>query len=118
MKGFIANVFRNIEFGDCTNGGLTARTSSIILTSNDIELPKIFDIEPRKDVHMEMRMRTAAGSTFPIVVPLDYDDKWYMFGGNFAWCSDSRWPFAWPVKIFVRHEGYDNVSHAKSIKRI
>ena len=105
MKGFMANVFRNNSFGDTTNGGITSRTDSIILTGRGIELPEIFEIEPRKDSHMELRWRTAAGSTFPIVVPLDYNDRWYMFGGNFAWCSDSRWPFDWPVKIFDRHEG-------------
>lgn len=101
QKGFLLFVYRNGS--DCTNRGISSKTDTVNVTSSEVELPEIFKVS--EDEHMKLIMRNV-GTPFPILVPKDAgpDGSPYMFGGNFAYTSDSRFPFDAPVKIFDRKE--------------
>ncbi len=106
-KGYLLFVYKSGDT-DCTNGGVSSRHRMIRVvdrTNGELPLPEIVDLEGEEDCTMELRIRDVGFARYPIIVPLDYDDKHYMFGGNFAWTSDSRMPTDGPVKIFDRYEG-------------
>jgi len=103
-KGFLVDVFSNDS--DSTNGGISGRNKRLMVigSCDDFDLPEIFNYEDGDDNVMKLVMRDVGFNRFPIIVPLDYDEKHYMFGGNFGWTSDSRFEGS-PIKIFDRHEG-------------
>ena len=103
-KGFSVSVYT--DGSDCTNGGISARHKTLMVVGkcDEFDMPQIFNFEDGDDNVMELRMRDVGFARFPIIVPLDYDEKQYMFGGNFGWTSDSRFKGS-PIKIFDRYEG-------------
>ena len=107
QKGFTLFVFRS-DLGDSTNGGQSSKTDMLRVIDNtdgEVGLPGIVDTEGHEDVTMQLIIRDVGFARFPIIAPMDYDSgKHYMFGGNFAWTSDSRLTGG-PIKIFDRHEG-------------
>lgn len=92
------SVFRDARFGDCSNGGVSSRFSELLVAcpngpfefDSDVAIPlnfcrvrerylwgkKVYDVRPAT-VSEEGKV-------------VDRDDKWRMFGGNFAFTSDSR----------------------------
>jgi hypothetical protein len=84
--GLILHVCRPADFPDCTNGGISSRHSRLTL----INAEGPFDPKPDAPaVIMESHVRGCLR-----IVPCDSDGKrlpgWFMFGGNFASTSDSR----------------------------
>ena len=99
-KGLLCTVYRPSNMADCTNGGVSSRYHAVVLVGNDVEGP--FEAEGRENV-LQLIYREKWGDF--IAVPLDYGKgKHYMFGGNFLYTSDSRFPVSHPVKIFDRRE--------------
>jgi hypothetical protein len=85
MKGLRISIYRNAEFGDCTNGGVSAMANSAIVIGPGI--PEIFEASDR-DVVLELKKGNIPGAVK--LVPLDAGRGWTMFGGNFGFTSDSR----------------------------
>lgn len=110
MKGLRVSVYRNAEWGpgvDCTNGGISSKHNQFVLVGNG--MPEIF--EPREDAPaIRLIKRRVMGMEFWIAAPLDADTDGrsagspYMFGGNFIYTSDSRFPCREPIKVFDRKE--------------
>jgi hypothetical protein len=102
-KGLLVDTFRSFDRGrviDCTNGGLSARHDSFILTGAVVEGP----FEPREDTP-ELVVTEGPGRSLRAVPRCLLDSKtWVMFGGNFVYSSDSRFPSDQPIKIFDRTE--------------
>lgn len=109
--GLIVSVFRS-DLGDCTNGGISSTTNKLTLVN--VEGP----FKPSDDAPAAVLVKgpTLDPKDINVVVkPLDYKKKWYMFGGNFAHTSDSRFHEAVAqiagvrinaaVKIHDRNEG-------------
>lgn len=90
--------------GDCTNDGLSSKHDRCtVIWGESVEEIKrnmpdsecVFVIVPG---HCKGYQRA-----IPLKQYLD-DRKWVMFGGNFVYTSDSRFPSEYPIKIHDRYE--------------
>lgn len=106
VKAMVADVYRSGS--DCSNGGVTSRFDKIyyahpegFLELDAGDLPENFMV-----LKEEPCLRSTARRFYPHG---DVDGKrWMMWGGTFAYSSDSRFPGnpgGVPVMIFDRHEG-------------
>jgi hypothetical protein len=111
MKSIPCNVFRN-NSGDCTLGGISSKEDRVLL---------VWDVKPNEEIPEKIDGLSVLGFSNEILkgfgeirqigaFPLDSlkfqkSGRWYMFGGNFLYTSDSRFPYDHPVKIFDRCEG-------------
>lgn len=111
MKGFSVCVYRSARFGgDCSLGGISSKFSVLILLPTEstrkqgIIVPELLEA---RDNGIFLYYRPEFKDM--IAAPEGYEDKernWYMFGGNFIWTSDSRFPAKFPIKIHDRREGW------------
>lgn len=104
MKGLIINVYRS-SMPDCTMNGISSNHKELTLIGTGIA--QIF--EPTEDrPAVAMVTRVIGGREYSHLVPCDENAKplpgWYMFGGNYAKTSDSRFPNAYPLPIHDRKE--------------
>lgn len=106
MKGLIVSVLRNAEIGDCTNGGLSSKYTSILLVGEGV--PEIFDESENRPTMKLVRRRLFNRDTdYLHIEPIDDPSPGHvgwMSGGNFAWSSDSRFPNNYPISIHDRQE--------------
>lgn len=105
--GMIVSVLRNVELGDCTNGGLTSKFGRLCVVNVD------GPFEPREDMPAVMLVENAQRTCK--IVPAENVDgqwqpvkKWWMMGGNYATTSDSR--FADAVEKLLGHRFYGAVA--------
>ena len=82
--GLLVSVYRNSEFGDCTNGGISKFNNSFCISNVD------GPVEPN-DQYPELILVKGPYNT-PRLVPVEFVENhtWCMFGGNYAGTSDSR----------------------------
>ena len=100
--GLRGNVFRSGTY-DCTAGGITASVDVVRLIGFGFwKDAKEMDGVPT----LRIIERKVMGRSFLIAVPTDARDDChpYMFGGNFVYTSDSRFPSDNPIKVFDRKE--------------
>ena len=99
MKGLIVNIYKSSS--DSTNGGGSATHDRAIIIGPGI--PKIF--EPQDGDFVLELVQRVDGTYF--AKPRG-ETRWTMFGGNFAWTSDSRFRrlSEAPVQIHDRVESY------------
>lgn len=91
---------------DCTNGGISSKTDTLYVASENGNL-SLEDIDT--DRIMVLKKDICMGSKRLRLIPQTEIDKksWTMFGGNFGWCTDSRINELFenqPVKIHDRVE--------------
>jgi hypothetical protein len=110
-KGLLVSVFRNADLGDSTNGGVSSFFSKFILTGKG--LPEIFS--PNSDAP-ELRYcveEVMPGLTRICARPVvngmvrgveEHDNRCWMFGGNFVYTCDSRFPQDFPIPVHDRGE--------------
>ena len=107
MKGLLAYVYRNGS-SDCTANGISSTHDKLIIVGEGV--PEIFEADEETPA-VKLVKRNIGGRERLSVKPLDgFKDgitsgKWYMFGGNFLSCSDSRFPSDYPIPIHDRYEG-------------
>jgi hypothetical protein len=108
MNGLIIEVYRDAHGYDTTNNGISSKYDSLTLIGPGISGP--FAPTPERPA-VRMVVKNFAGDEYRSLVPCDDDGNllpgWYMFGGNYAKCSDSRFPFSYPLPIHDRLEGTD-----------
>lgn len=90
--GIYVNVYRNPDFGDCTNGGISSVHNRLCVVN--VSGP----FEPNDDYPAFMLHSHCKGCVR--LVPAVWHEekqqwqidnsKWYMMGGNYAGTSDSR----------------------------
>ena len=108
-KGLLVFVYKHShDFGDCTNGGISSKNSDLILLPTEslkevnVEIPRIFE-EKGRGIYLFYRREFD-----DLIACPDPNYKkggiWWMFGGNFLYTSDSRFPSDAPIKIFDRRE--------------
>ena len=102
-KGLLVNTFRSFDRGkvvDCTLGGLSAKHDYFTLTGENIEGPFV-----PCDTRPELVLTKGPYDTLR-AVPRELLDSgaWVLFGGNFVYSSDSRFPSNAPIKVFDRVE--------------
>ena len=109
-------VFRNPVLGDSTNGGPSAFADQILVIGDTVEgyIDPAQTSGPYADRPL-FRLVRGAGPGIARLVPVAYEGRWTMFGGNYGACSDSRFsaaiegitgnPFYGAVPIHDRVEG-------------
>lgn len=112
MKGLRASIYNNAEYGNCSNGGISAKCKQVTIVGPGI--PEIFEAnEEAPAVEIERRMigRDEVVSARPYGKPSD--TKEYagpMFGGCFIYTSDSRFRelvSPQPVALHDRFESWE-----------
>lgn len=125
VKALSCNVYHS-PYGDCTNGGISAKPDDLYLAAcdPDQDLPEkglayAFGMEDFADWltwdlgeddlnnrTLVLVKRTLGGKPCWYAAPLYSPPGMYgpMFGGNFLWTSDSRFPTAAPLPIHDRFE--------------
>ena len=100
-KGLLSNVYRPVY--DCTGGGVTSRVSHVIVVWPDMpDDCKVF--EPTDNVPLVKLVphRSYGYTVQPMETPINKSGP--MFGGNFVYSSDSRFPSDHPIHVFDRFE--------------
>ena len=84
-KGMLVTVYRSAEFGDTSNGGISARFARVILIGPGF--PELF--EPTDDAPaLYLEERCGRSIAVPGERPAGVNGP--MFGGSFVWSSDAR----------------------------
>lgn len=101
-SGLLVSVYRAKGY-DCTNGGASSKFNSFILTAEGVTGP----FEPREDVPELVLIKGPFDTLRAVPRELVESKVWVMFGGNFVYTSDSRFPSDAPIKVFDRTETSD-----------
>lgn len=104
-KGMTVSVYRPARNGDSTNGGLSSKVGRLLLVGNGI--PELVS-ECEEYPAIEIVARKIPGREKPYFTAYPYGESQagLMFGGNFVYCSDSRFRtlYEYPVPIHDRIE--------------
>ena len=105
VKGLRISVYRHGNY-DCTNGGISSRYNELILVGEGIEGPVTVDLDnpPENVVKIVKRKLFGGKEEYMHIEPYNNEGKWFMYGGNIACTSDSRFPSRYPLKIHDRCE--------------
>lgn len=107
-KGMLVNVYATKDGSDCTNGGITSYHKQLIMVGKGI--PEIFKAKADGSNCIEYVEREMFGKECNICVPLNQPElkkmNGPMFGGNFVYTSDSRFPHNNPVPVHDRFESW------------
>lgn len=103
-KALSLEVFRTARLGDCTNNGISSQFHSVLL----IHPEGYIDVADDGSNHLGLpvvEIETKIGG-YKCLKQVG-DTRWLMFGGNFAYTSDSRFREinAYPLPIHDRYEG-------------
>lgn len=115
-RGLLVFVYRS-DLGDCTAGGVTAKGKSLKLVDQEIKAP--FRVE-EGEVYLELERFYSQGRILFRAIPMVDGHKVYtkegvtMFGGNFIYTSDSRFPSDYPIPVHDRFEDWETF-HALSV---
>lgn len=112
MKGLTVEVFRGFYRGrvdDSTNGGPSSKFDTFVLTgTNPVNKRTVSGpVEPDAEFPELVLTPGPLGSVRAVPRELLDSGVWVMFGGNFCYSSDSRFPSEQPIKIFDRVEHTD-----------
>lgn len=104
--GLLVSVLKDADSSyDCTAGGASSKFTRFVAMGDMVEGP--FDASPNSPA-LYIYERNVTGTAFLIAVPEKIksgnDLGGYMFGGNFVYSSDSRFPSDAPIKVFDRKE--------------
>ena len=104
MKGLLCFIYENKSFGNCSNGGISSKVKSVILTGKRIA--QIFEPDDDKpEVRLEHRLVCGRPylTAYP-VEPIKKGNIGYMCGGCFIYTSDGRFPASYPIPLHDRQE--------------
>ena len=106
MKGMSVSIYKNTEFGDCSNNGVSKFAKSAYIVGPGVpEILTITDTVEKPVLVLHKRNVRSGSALYPLrLCVLDADGnltfdlsgkpvltRWCMFGGNYACTSDSRW---------------------------
>jgi hypothetical protein len=109
VKGLTVEVYREFYRGrtsDCTNGGLSSRFDTFVLTGTNPINKRVVSgpCEPDAECPELVLVEGPYNTVRAVPRELLNSGVWVMFGGNFCYTSDSRFPSDAPIKIFDRVE--------------
>jgi hypothetical protein len=104
-KGISVSVLKS-PGTDCSNKGLSSTKDNLIMVDqkgNGFNCPHTTDGD-----YLVFVKDTCCGEERLRAIPksLIESGKWTMFGGNFVYCSDSRFPSKYPIPVHDRIENY------------
>jgi len=100
---------------DCTNGGISSRHKTLYLLCEDQEKaqkePWYWSKVDENDERLVKIVRsTSCGRPYVHAEPVNDPNKreiGYMFGGNFVYTNDSRFPEKYPIPLHDRSETWE-----------
>ena len=98
-KGLLVSVYKD-NMGDSTLNGISSKCDTMILIGEDI--PELFEGDENNTLILVKR--TLFGKEYLHAEPIKNNGFNWMFGGNFIYTSDSRFPNKYPIAIHDRHE--------------
>jgi len=102
MKGLLVSIYKSGDIEDCTNGGISSKKDSAILTGEGI--PPVSTVTEESPELVLVR-RVLCGQEYLHAQPAhDPTGTGWMFGGNFIHTTDSRFPNRCPIAIHDRQE--------------
>lgn len=101
-SGMICSVYRNAEFGDTSNNGVSNRFNSFTVLGP--EVATIFEPAEHRPTLYLHHWELQGGKRDYFVSPSPDPYAHFMFGGNFVYSCDSRWPTKSPIRIHDRVE--------------
>lgn len=105
MKALPISVYRTARLGDCTNGGITSRYDELLLLCEDGFVN--VDMENPPENLVRLVVRHLFGREYKHLEPVASTDRGsvgWMYGGNIASTSDSRFPSDYPLCVHDRQE--------------
>ena len=104
-NGLMVNIFKNSDnySVDCTNNGISSNHTKSIIYGKKVQNGNI-DYDDPKVAKLYIHSRIINGVEHLRATPNPDPDQHYMFGGNFIYTSDSRFPSDQPIKIHDRIE--------------
>lgn len=103
MKGLIFDIYRSADGIDCTNGGQSSRVQHGTLIGQGI--PEIFEPTPDAPAFVLVEKHVRGLGLCIHLKPVDAKPgAWLMFGGNFGYSTDGRFPSSSPIAIHDRQE--------------
>ena len=104
MKGLICNVYR-AKGHDGTNEGVTKFHDRVLLVGKGVV--GVFEEDEDRPT-LELVRRIIGGHEYIHAVPKEQTNKNSMFGGNFVYTSDGRFPNKYPIPVHDRFEVNDH----------
>ena len=105
MKALPISVYRTDRIGDCTNGGITSRYDTLLLVCEDGFVEVDFENPPENLVVLKSRF--VCGRIYKHIEPFASPTHLgWMYGGNVAYSSDSRFSelSEYPLCVHDRQE--------------
>lgn len=103
MRALPISVYRTARLGDCTNGGITSRYDELLLVCEDGFIK--VDEENLPENLVVLVTRHLFGEEYKHLEPYAKPaGLGWMYGGNIACTSDSRFPSQYPLKVHDRQE--------------
>lgn len=99
-QGLLASIYIAKDGFDCSNGGVSARFTRVVVTGDSI--PGIFD--PTPDAPEVRILPGHNGHGFRAVPADEGTGAGPMFGGAFVYTTDSRFPSRQPIPLHDRWE--------------
>jgi hypothetical protein len=107
-KGLICSVYKSFNndgsVSDCTNNGISSKVVNITLCGDGI--PEIFEANEEQPAFKVVKRNIFPNDpSYMHVEPVERPTgNGWMYGGNICYCSDSRFPARYPLKIHDRQE--------------
>ena len=104
VRGLKVDVLRNPSWGDCTNGGISAKRDVLYLITEDV-------YEVLEDLRecVSLGCTTVNGKEYLHAKPIFFPNRWYSHGGNFLFNGNRVYEevtgISYPIPIHDRYEG-------------
>lgn len=101
-KSLMVSVYKDSNGGDSTNDGISSKYNDLYLIGEGVSGPS----ESKDEQTVKLVKRNFPWGDYIHVEPLIQPEKGKspMFGGNFIYSSDSRFPSKYPIPIHDRFE--------------
>ena len=110
-KGLLVSVYRDGK-EDCTNGGASSQFDRFVLTSDLEDVLVKGPFTPGWDFpELKLERRPYGSLAAAPVNGFTKGNTGWMFGGNFIYSCDSRFPCSHPIPIYDRQETPGNYAH-------
>lgn len=99
---------------DCTNGGISSRHKTLYLLAEDQEKAKQEwwgEVDENDERLVKIVRSAPCGRPYIHAEPVNDPNRkeiGYMFGGNFIYTSDGRFPEDYPIPLHDRSETYED----------
>ena len=107
-KGLSVFVYRN-TLGDCTNNGISCKQDRLILVGPGCG--EVFEGDETNTIVVKTKIFSGKSYTYAEPAEQPKGMAGPMFGGNFAFTSDSRMPNHAPIPIHDRFETWETYEH-------